>query len=154
MNKDISQLAQSRTTKTLLRQLSVIYSLGTWKVTYLIAHYIILFKNLIYIYKLLPIIYSDLLFITPILYLILNIPALLSYQALLVSLLRVISGVNSYSIILNLTQSLKISTKVRESLGNIVVKDIKNTPLLRPRLLKSLIFAIKTYLRIGKLTLI
>ncbi len=57
---------------------------------------------------------------------------------LLVSLLRVIGGIDSYSIILNLTQSLRISARVRESLGNIVIKDIKGMPLLRPRLLKSL----------------
>ena len=55
---------------------------------------------------------------------------------LLVSLLRVIGGINSCGIILNLTQSLRISARVRESLGDIVVKDIKGTLLLRPRLLK------------------
>ena len=33
---------------------------------------------------------------------------------------------------------LRISTRVRESPGNIVVKDIKGTLPLRPRLLKSL----------------
>ena len=32
----------------------------------------------------------------------------------------------------------RISAGVRESLGNIVVKDIKGTPPFRPRLLKSL----------------
>ena len=32
----------------------------------------------------------------------------------------------------------RISTGVRESLGDVVVKDIKSTPPLRPRLLKSL----------------
>ena len=36
------------------------------------------------------------------------------------------------------------SIKVKESLGNIVIKNIKGMPLLRPRLLKSLIFTIKT----------
>src|SRR6266699_5176772 len=50
-------------------------------------------------------------------------------------------GIDSCSIILNSTQSLRISARVRESLGDIVVKDIKGTPPLRPRLLKSL----KTY---------
>src|SRR5438105_10017650 len=47
-------------------------------------------------------------------------------------------GINSYSVISNLTQSLRISTRIKESLGDIVVKDIKGTPPLRPRLLKSL----------------
>ena len=87
-------------------------------------------------YKLLPMVYSNLLLIT--LYLILSIPALLPYQALLVSLLRVIGGINGCGIILNLTQLFRISIRVKESLGDIVVKDIKDTLLLRPRLLKSL----------------
>ena len=47
-------------------------------------------------------------------------------------------GIDSYGIILNLTQPLSISARVRESPGDIVIKDIKGTPLLRPRLLKSL----------------
>src|SRR6266700_1199788 len=47
-------------------------------------------------------------------------------------------GIDSRGIILNLTQLLRISARVRESLGDIVVKDIKGIPLLRPRLLKSL----------------
>ena len=47
-------------------------------------------------------------------------------------------GIDSYDIILNLTQLLSISARVKESPGNIVVKDIKGTLLLRPRLLKSL----------------
>src|SRR6266567_2055742 len=47
-------------------------------------------------------------------------------------------GINSCGIILNLTQLLRISTKVRKNLGDIVVKDIKGTLLFRPRLLKSL----------------
>ena len=134
INRDIGWLAQSRTTKTLLQQLLVTYPLSTQKVTYLIVHYIMLFGNLTYIYKLLLIVYSDLLLIT--LYLILNILALFPYQALLVSLLRVIGGIDGYSIILNLTQLLKISTRVRESLSNIVVKDIESMLLLRLRLLK------------------
>ena len=57
---------------------------------------------------------------------------------MLVSLLRVIGSINCCGIILNLTQLLKISVKVRKSLGDIVVKDIKGTPPFRPRLLKSL----------------
>ena len=55
---------------------------------------------------------------------------------LLTSLLGIIGNVNSYSIVLNSTQSFNISTGMRECLGNIVVKDIKGTLLLRPRLLK------------------
>src|SRR6266699_1994942 len=47
-------------------------------------------------------------------------------------------GIDSCSIILNSTQSLRISARVRESLGDIVIKDIKGTPPLRPKLLKSL----------------
>ncbi len=47
-------------------------------------------------------------------------------------------SINSCGIILNLTQLLRISAGVRESLGDIVVKDIKGIPLLRLRLLKSL----------------
>ena len=86
--------------------------------------------------KLLSVVYGDLLFIT--IYLILSILALFPYQELLVSLLRVIGGIDSHGIILNLTQPLSISTRVRESPGDIVVKDIKSTLLLRPRLLKSL----------------
>ena len=54
-------------------------------------------------------------------------------------------GIDSYSIILNLTQLLRISTRVRESLGNIVVKDIKGTPPLRPKLLKSLKAAMELF---------
>ena len=81
-------------------------------------------------------VYGDLLLIT--LYFILSILALFPYQVLLVSLLRVIGGINGYSVILNLTQLLRISARVRESPGNIVVKDIKGILLLRPRLLQYL----------------
>ena len=81
-------------------------------------------------------VYSDLFLIT--FYFVLSILALFPYQVLLVSLLRVIGGINSRSIILNLTQPLSISARIKESLGNIVVKDIKGILLLRPRLLKSL----------------
>jgi len=79
MDKDIGWLAQSRTTKTLLRQLLVIYPLSTQGLTYLITHHIILFKNLTYIYKLLPVVGGDLFYITPILHFLLNILALLLY---------------------------------------------------------------------------
>ena len=41
-----------------------------------------------------------------------------------------------------------ISTKIRGRLGNIVVKDIKGTPLLRPKLLESLSRDRKTHLNI------
>ena len=88
------------------------------------------------IYKLLFMVYNNLLLIT--LYLILSILALFPYQVLLVSLLRVIGGINSRGVILNLTQPLSISTRIKESPGNIVIKDIKGILLLRPRLLKSL----------------
>jgi len=43
INRDVNWLAQSRTTKTLLQQLSVTYPLNTQKITYLIPYYIILF---------------------------------------------------------------------------------------------------------------
>ena len=62
---------------------------------------------------------------------------------LLASLLGIIGSIDSYSVILNLTSSLSIST--RERLSNIVVKNIKGTPLLRPRLLESLKLVIETY---------
>ena len=101
-------------------------------------------------HKLLPVINNDFFFsnflfsnfffsnffITLILYFIFNILTLLTHQALLASLLRIIGNINSYSIVLNLTQLFSISTKMRECLGNIVVKDIKGTLPLRPRLIK------------------
>ena len=86
----------------------------------------LLFSNLLF---------SD-FFITFILYSILSILTLLTHQALLVSLLRIINNVDGYSIVLNSTQSFSISTGMREYLGNIVVKNIKSMLLLRPRLLK------------------
>ena len=55
---------------------------------------------------------------------------------MLASLLEIIGNINSYSIGLNLTQLFNISTGIRECLGNIIVKNIKGTPPLRPRLLK------------------
>ena len=45
-------------------------------------------------------------------------------------------NIDSYNIVLNLTQLFSISIRIRECPGNIVVKDIKGTPLFRPRLLK------------------
>ena len=41
---------------------------------------------------------------------------------------------------------LSISTRIRKRPGDIVVKDIKSTPLLRPGLLESLKLVIKNYL--------
>ena len=55
---------------------------------------------------------------------------------LLAGLLRVIGSVNGYSIVLNLTKSFSIGTGIKESLGDIVVKDIKGLLPLKPRLLK------------------
>ena len=97
--------------------------------------------------ELLLIVYGDLLFIVPILYPILSILALLAYQMLLASLLRIIYSIDSYSIVLNLTQLFSISARIRECPGNIIVKDIKGTPLLRPRLLESLKLVIENYLQ-------
>ena len=63
-------------------------------------------------------------------------------------------SVNGCNIVLNLTKLFSINTGIRESLGNIVVKDIKGILLLRPRLLKSLKACNGNYLKIEKLTLI
>jgi hypothetical protein len=41
---------------------------------------------------------------------------------------------------------LSISTRIRKRPGDIVVKDIKGTPLLRPGLLESLKLVIENYL--------
>ena len=71
---------------------------------------------------------------------------------LLASLLRIIGGIDSHSIVLNLTKLFSIYAKIRESPGDIVVKNIKETLLLRPRLLK-LKFSNRNLLRIEKLTL-
>ena len=104
-------------------------------------------------YELLLVVYSNLLFIIPIFYPILSIPTLLLYQALLAGLLGIVNGINSYSIILNSTQSFSISTKIKEHPGDIIVKDIKDILPLRPRLLKPKV-SNKSLLRIKKLTLI
>ena len=71
---------------------------------------------------------------------------------LLAGLLGVIGSVDGYSIVLNLTKSFSISTGMRESLGDIVVKDIKGLSLLRPRLLKLKV-SNGNLLKIKKLTL-
>ena len=98
-----------------------------------------------HIRELLLIVDGDLLLITPILYPILSIPTLLPYQALLASLLGIVGGVDSCGIVSNLTQMFSISARIRESLGNIVVKDIKGLLLLRPRLYRSLKLVMETY---------
>ena len=71
---------------------------------------------------------------------------------LLASLLKIINSVDGCGIITNPTQAFRISAK--NSLNNIVVKDIKEMPLFRLRLLKSLKACNRNYLKIGKLTLI
>ena len=68
-------------------------------------------------------------------------------------MLGVIGSVNSHSIVLNLTKSFSISTRIRDSPGDIVVKDIKGLLLLRPRLLKLKV-SNGNLLRIEKFTLI
>ena len=72
---------------------------------------------------------------------------------LLASLLRVIGSIDSYSIALNSIKSFNISTKIKESLGDIIVQDIKGLLLLRPRLLKLKVNN-RNLLKIKKLTLI
>jgi len=84
--------------------------------------------------KLFLIVNSNLLLITPILYPILSILTLLSYQALLAGLLGIIGGIDGCGIVLNSTQTFSISAGMRESPGDVVVKDIKGSSLLRPRL--------------------
>jgi len=95
-----------------------------------------LFQNLTYIRKLLFIVDSNLLFITPIFYPILSVLTLLSHKALLAGLLGIMGSIDSHSIVLNLTKSFSVYTGIRKSPGDIVVKDIKGTSLFRPRLLK------------------
>ena len=72
---------------------------------------------------------------------------------MLAGLLGIIGGINSYGIILNLTQSFSISIGMRERPGNIIVKDIKGMLLLRPKLLKPKV-SNENLLKIKKLTLI
>jgi len=67
-------------------------------------------------------------------------------------LLGIIGSIDSYSIVLNLAKSFSIYARIRESPGNIIVKDIKETSLLRPRLLKLKV-SNGNLLRIEKLTL-
>src|SRR3984885_5244112 len=95
---------------------------------------------------------GNLLLITPIPYLILSVLILLLYKALLISLLGIIGSVDSCSIVLNLTKLFSICARIRESLGDIVVKNIKGMLLLRPRLLKLKV-SNGNLLKIEKLTL-
>ena len=95
---------------------------------------------------------GNLLLITPIPYLILSILTLLLYKALLASLLGIIGSIDGRSIVLNLTKLFSIYVGIKKSLGDIVVKDIKRTLLLRPRLLKLKV-SNGNLLRIEKLTL-
>ena len=72
---------------------------------------------------------------------------------LLAGLLGVIGSVNGRSIVLNSTKLFSISIKIKESLGDIVVKDIKGLLLLRPRLLKLKVYN-RNYSKIKRFTLI
>jgi len=71
----------------------------------------------------------------------------------LASLLGITGSINSRSAVLNSAKLFSIYTKIKESLGDIVVKDIKETSLLRPRLLKLKVNN-RNLLIIEKLTLI
>jgi hypothetical protein len=55
-------------------------------------------------------------------------------------------SIDGCGIVLNLTQLFSISARIRERLGDVIVKDIKGTPPLRPRLLESLKLVIENYL--------
>src|ERR1700723_4708630 len=79
---------------------------------------------------------GNLLFITPIPNPIFSILTLLLYKALLASLLGIIGSIDGRGIVLNLTKLFSIYAGIKESPGNVVVKNIKGTSLLRPRLLK------------------
>jgi len=70
----------------------------------------------------------------------------------LAGLLGIIGSVDGRGIVLNSTKSFSVYAGIRESLGDIVVKDIKGTSLLRPRLLKLKV-SNRNLLRIEKLTL-
>ena len=62
-------------------------------------------------------------------------------------------SINSYNIVLNLTKLFSISIRIKESLGNVVVKNIKGLSLFRPRLLKLKV-SNRNLLRIEKFILI
>src|ERR1700728_3219405 len=102
------------------------------------------------IYKLFLVVDGNLLLITPIPNPILSVLTLLLYKALLASLLGIMGSIDGCSIVLNLTKLFSIGAG--ESLGNVVVKDIKGSLLLRPRLLKLKV-SNRNLLRIEKLTL-
>ena len=102
------------------------------------------------IHKLLLVVDSNLLLITPIPNPIFSILTLLLYKALLASLLGIIGSIDSRGIVLNLTKLFNIGAK--KSPDNIVVKDIKGLSPLRPRLLKLKV-SNGNLLRIEKLTL-
>jgi len=95
---------------------------------------------------------GNLLLITPIPYPILSVLTLLLYKALLASLLGIIGSVDGRSIVLNSTKLFSVYARIRESLGDVVVKDIKGMSPLRPRLLKLKV-SNGNLLRIEKLTL-
>jgi len=95
---------------------------------------------------------GNLLLITPIPYPILSVPTLLSHKALLAGLLGIMGSVDGRGIVLNSTKSFSVCAGMRESPGDIVVKDIKGTSPLRPRLLKLKV-SNGNLLRIEKLTL-
>ena len=67
-------------------------------------------------------------------------------------MLRIIGNVDGYSIVSNLAKLFSIYARMRESPGDIVVKDIKGTSPLRPRLLKLKV-SNGNLLKIEKLTL-
>jgi len=95
---------------------------------------------------------SNLLLITPIPYPILSVPTLLLHKALLASLLGIIGSIDGRGIVLNSTKLFSVYAGIRKSPGDIVVKDIKETSPLRPRLLKLKVNN-GNLLRIEKLTL-
>jgi len=68
-------------------------------------------------------------------------------------LLRIIGSVDGRGIVLNSAKLFSICARIRESPDDVVVKDIKGTSLLRPRLLKLKV-SNGNLLRIEKLTLI
>ena len=67
-------------------------------------------------------------------------------------MLEIIGSINGCGIVLNLTKLFSICARIRESLGNVVVKNIKGMSPLRPRLLKLKV-SNGNLLRIEKLTL-
>jgi len=111
-----------------------------------------LFWNLTRIRELLFVVDGNLLLITPIPYPILSVLTLLLYKALLASLLGIMGSVDGRGIVLNLTKLFSVCAGIRESLGDVVVKDIEGMLLLRPRLLKLKV-SNGNLLRIKKLTL-